>query len=305
MNKIILSILVLISITALGLGSLTAYGQERYFWQERNGYNDNYNQSTEDEIMQLKQTISNLEQEIQQTKNLDYPKNTIKDTQIYIEFLDSKDNFYQWNLPIDTFENNVIRSNILSYAGSKLTANINTDSFWSSLKDKIKNKIGDIVNVDTVKLTISSTGETYRFQDYRQFSNESFTNVVDQIYDNSKSNSDFIYEVWFIVSQLTVYDDDVNPQSEGRYPIETLVRTGGDCEDLSILIADLIKSSSYTKNWEIKLVYLDIDNPKNPKKINHVAVYVNDGEYDYYIESTSSPRWDYYPNGIKGWYYEL
>ena len=46
---------------------------------------------------------------------------------------------------------------------------------------------------------------------------------------------DFVWEVWTLVSQLTVYDKDVDEFSEGRYALETLTRTGGDCEDLALL----------------------------------------------------------------------
>ena len=230
-------------------------------------------------------------------------KTIIKDTKAYIQFYDSKENYYSWVVPIETFENSVIKSNTKSYVGQTLSGEVNQDSFWSKTKDKIKDKISNNIGADTVLLDLN--GKTYRYQDFTSFEQQSFRNVVDDIYDNSNSNSDFIWEVWYIVSQLTIYDKDVNDQSEGRYPLETLIRTGGDCEDLSILIADMLKSSKHTKNWEIQLVYLDIDNPTNPKTLNHVVVYINDGEYSHYIEATDTPNWNYYPNDIVGWYYDF
>lgn len=137
------------------------------------------------------------------------------------------------------------------------------------------------------------------------FVKKSFTNVIDDIYENSYGNSDFIWEVWYIVSQLTVYDEDVHEYSEGRYALETLTRGGGDCEDLTILVADMLISSEHTNDWTIQYVMMDADNPTDPETVNHAILYVHDGEYAHYIESTSSPSWDYYPDGVYGWYLDV
>ena len=132
-----------------------------------------------------------------------------------------------------------------------------------------------------------------------------FGDKLDPLYDNSKSNSDFIWEVWYIVSQMTIYDRDVDKESEGRYALETLVRQGGDCEDLVILIAEMIKSSSYTKDWVIQYIYMDSDNPQNPQTVNHVILSIDDGDNSYLIEATVSPNLDYYPDGITGWVFDV
>ena len=72
-------------------------------------------------------------------------------------------------------------------------------------------------------------------------------------------------------------------------------------EDLVILIADMLMSSSYTKNWAFGYIIIDSNNPLNPQNINHVILYVDDGQYSYFIEATTSPNFDYYPDGIDGW----
>ena len=51
---------------------------------------------------------------------------------------------------------------------------------------------------------------------------------------------------------------------------------GGDCEDLAILIADILVSSKCTKDWTIQYVYMDADNPTSANDLNHVILYVND-----------------------------
>ena len=148
------------------------------------------------------------------------------------------------------------------------------------------------------------TDEEYDVIDFRPFVLESFGETIDDIYHNSDSNSDFIWEVWYIVSQLTVYSEDI--EEDPRYAIETLTRGGGDCEDLVILILDMIKSSSYTGNWNLEMWYIDADNPTRPLDLNHVMAVVYDGEYSHYIEATGTPDWGaYYPDGIYGWGYDV
>ena len=127
--------------------------------------------------------------------------------------------------------------------------------------------------------------------------------MIDQISEKSHSNRDFIYEVWYTVSQLTVYDRDVNIRSEGRYALDTLTRTGGDCEDLVILIADMLMSSKYTKQWEFHYRYMDSKNPTDLQAMNHVILVVNDGKQKYYIEATAPPNFGYFSNGVAGWDY--
>ena len=138
--------------------------------------------------------------------------------------------------------------------------------------------------------------------------------MIDEVYDNSYDSDDFIREIWYIVSQMTVYDEDADARSEGRFALETFTRTEEDCEDLVILIADMLMSSKHTKNWTFEYVILDINNPNNPQDINHVALYVDNGQYDYFIEAIGSPDFEdgsdtnnewHYPDGINGWYYPV
>ena len=160
-------------------------------------------------------------------------------------------------------------------------------------------------NLDTVSLR-TDEGRSFTSVNLDGFVNDNFVSCcIDELYKNSKSNSDFIYEVWWIVSQMTIYDLDVSIESEGRYALETIHRGGGDCEDLVILIASMLKSSSYTKDWDMQYVYMDSDNPTNPKGVNHVILYVDDGEYNYYIEATGKPKWDYYSDGVTGWRFDV
>ena len=205
-------------------------------------------------------------------------KTIIQNTEISWSFYDTKGNYYSWVMPVNTYEDLLRDSDKLS----KYNTNVKPKSLVNDYGEKFT-----IVSLD---------GFTYK---------GAFDNIIDDLYENSDNNVDFIWEVWTLVSQLTVYDKDVDEFSEGRYALETLTRTGGDCEDLAILIGNMLYSSSYTKDWTIQYVYMDSDNPNNPKEPNHVIIYVDDGTYNYYIEATAEPSWDYYSNGVNGWFYDL
>ena len=198
------------------------------------------------------------------------------DNKITWNIYDSKGNNYVWEIDGETYDDMIINGHDLSISNSKKPLYLITD-------------YGNEIS-------------TFR---YDGFVYGAFEVIIDDIYNNSDSNSDFIWEVWYIVSQMTVYDLDVDEESDGRYALETLVRQGGDCEDLVILIAEMLKSSSHTKDWDFQYVYLDSDNPKNPQTVNHVILSVYDGEYNHYIEATGEPSWDYYPNGVSGWRFDV
>ncbi len=195
---------------------------------------------------------------------------TIDGVDVKWEFSDSKGNDYRWSMPVTTYENLIVESRY-------------------HVRDKMN------LNLD---------GETVRVVSLDGFVKRSFTKVIGDIYDNSYSNSDFIREVWYIVSQLTVYDEDIHEYSKGRYALETLTRGGGDCEDLVILVADMLLSSKHTDDWTIQYLVMDSNNPANPQEINHVILYVNDGEYYHYVEATAPPNWDYYEK-VRGWYLDI
>ena len=205
-----------------------------------------------------------------------YPITTISGTNVSWAFYDSKENYYAWSMPITTYENLIQPSRDYSLYQT----------------------------YDNPKY-ITLNGQNMPVPNLDGFVRESFSKVIDGIYDNSYGNPDFVYEVWYIVSQLTVYDEDVTPDSEGRFALETFTRTGGDCEDLVILIADMLMSSSHTRNWEFQYVIMDSDNPLDPQKINHVILSVHDGEYRYLIEATAPPSWDYYPDAVVGWWFDV
>lgn len=198
------------------------------------------------------------------------PTVEIKDQTISWTLYDSKGNEYIWSLPID----------------------------------KSKRYVGNIWTYDHLNLYNEVTGETYSVVDFRPFVGRSFSAVIDDVYHNSHNDDDFLYEIEYIVSRLTTYSFEIGEYP--RYAADTLVQGGGDCEDLAILIADMLRSSKFTRDWKIQLVYMDGNSPNLPLDMNHVILYVDNGYSTRLIEATSGqPGQDHYPYGIKGWFYDV
>jgi hypothetical protein len=152
------------------------------------------------------------------------------------------------------------------------------------------------------RLTLEVAGEPVRIQNFSMFvSPATFTNVISNLYQDSGSDEQFVKEVFNIVQQITTYVPEL--QETPRYPLETLTGAGGDCEDSSILTASLLRAAN--PDWMVQLVYLDSDNPTDPKDVNHVLVYVDTGEYSTYIETTSKGEMNPYTDGVVGWELEV
>lgn len=197
------------------------------------------------------------------------PVTSISNETIHWDFCDSKGNPYNWSIPIETYDYNVQRA-------------------------KPQNLL---------TLTLSN-GTNIVETDYTKFVEPDFTNEIDQVYDNAGNDDQFIFEVWYIVSQMTTYSHDMT--NDNLWPQEVFSRAGGDCKDLSILIASMIRSSEHTKDWKVQLVYLDYDNPTSPKTINHMIIEVDTGKVHYTIEATAKDNglhyWD--RTNIVGWRYD-
>ena len=77
---------------------------------------------------------------------------------------------------------------------------------------------------------------------------------------------------------------------------------GGDCEDSAILFASMIKAAPI--EWDLQLVYIDSDNPTNPKNVNHVLVSIDTGESNYLIETTNKEEIQPFKS-IDGWHFDI
>ena len=146
------------------------------------------------------------------------------------------------------------------------------------------------------------TGETYRAVNMPAFVDpSSFEQVIPEMYSEAGSDDAFIREVWNIVTQLATYSGDIGETP--RYPLETFLAGGGDCEDTSILFASMIRAAPVT--WDVQLIFMDIDNPTRPQDVNHVIVYINTGSREYRIETTEDKVMEPYTEGVYGWYFKV
>lgn len=147
-----------------------------------------------------------------------------------------------------------------------------------------------------------STGEWFTVADLRVFIDpDPFREVISNLYMQSASADAFIREVWYIVTQLNDYADE--EEEIPRYPAETLAAGGGDCEDTAILFASMIKAAPV--DWQVDLVSIDANHPRDPQTVNHVIVHINTGERDYLIETTGDEEMEPYTEGVVGWYSEI
>jgi hypothetical protein len=123
-------------------------------------------------------------------------------------------------------------------------------------------------------------------------------NLIEKIRDAGQKNGYSEYEILSLaVAFVQSLDYTSDNQTTGfdeypRYPIETLVDGGGDCEDTAILAASLIKSMGYG------VILLRLDNLPDNK--SHMAVGVKcdddfpgaywqyEGERYFYLETTAS-----------------
>jgi hypothetical protein len=142
----------------------------------------------------------------------------------------------------------------------------------------------------------TKNGSILAVNDYSKYvhSNDKFSELADEMYRNAGSDYQFVYEVWYLVTHSTQYAPDET--EEVRQPFATLFTGKGDCEDLTILMASILVSSSYTKDWDIKLVYFDAFNPDEPNSVNHVALFIQTDQFSTFVESTNSEL-----NGLGVW----
>lgn len=145
-------------------------------------------------------------------------------------------------------------------------------------------------------------GRNVRAVDVRPFVTPAvFGSLIGEIAGSGKSDEQVVKEVWNISRQLTTYSAELTETP--RYPAETLSLGGGDCEDTVILAASLLKA--VPRNWKVQVVYMDFDNPAEPKEINHMAVYVDTGSYSAIIETTDKKEMNPFGADVNGWYFDV
>ena len=109
---------------------------------------------------------------------------------------------------------------------------------------------------------------------------------------------DYDDEIMFVVSmvqQLKYLPDSVlGLEDYEKYPIETIMDDGGDCEDKAILCAALLKKMGY----DVSMIFLETDDKSrshialgvNMQKVHVGSYFPRNGRQYYYVETTI-PGW--------------
>jgi len=192
-----------------------------------------------------------------------------------ISFHTSDGTFYKWTVALETLESQIYLS-------------------W------YKKETGDFQYID---LRDNETGKIHHMVDFRPFVIENnFATVIPNLYQDLKNNNvNFVYEVWYIVAQLTTYRSEITETP--KFPLQTLITGGGDCEDMAVLIASMLKAAP--ENYVVKLVYMDADNPTAPENVNHVVVWVETpSSYKTFVDGTSHTEMCPFTE-VVGWYFEV
>ena len=76
---------------------------------------------------------------------------------------------------------------------------------------------------DTVRLHNTMTDETYTINDMTRYVlGHNFSNIIDDMYEKSSDDYDFLKESWYVVSNFSTYELDIGDYP--RYPLETFSR---------------------------------------------------------------------------------
>jgi hypothetical protein len=127
-----------------------------------------------------------------------------------------------------------------------------------------------------------------------------FSPLSEAIYDRYETDLERIRAAWNFVTQVNEYVSEI--EETPRFPLETLLMGGGDCEDSVILLGSILYSMP--TDLETTFVFMDIDNPTNPQDINHVALSAELEDSSIIIETTSPDNMFPYDQ-VEGFFVEL
>ncbi len=275
--KKLATIILLIAVLSLASGCtsqadydrlITEYNDSVYQYNEllasHNDLIDDYNELT----TQFEQYVEEVEEYSEQFEGAIVPPYLlVENREVNLVFHNLDGDLEYWNWKVEALEASVLRGyfmremdiSTLNYLGWHDIANrFTTDSKYVQLRGR-------------------------RALDFRPYIMEdAFEPIASEFFARHPDDESKIREVWNMVTQLNKYSTEITETP--RLPLETLLLGGGDCEDLAILTASILKAMP--AEWDVSLVYMDGDNPTNINELNHVTVYVDTGRYKTFVEST-------------------
>jgi len=214
------------------------------------------------------------------------PYLTTKGREVNLVFRNIDGNLESWNWKVEALEVSIIQGQFMREVDI-------SDLNYLRLYD-IANKFSK----GSKYVQLSSQGSYLDFRPYIMAN--TFEPIALKFFSRHSDDESKVREVWNMVTQLNTYCKDVTETP--RLPLETLLLGGGDCEDLAILTASMLKAMP--AEWKVSLVYMDSDNPTSMNKVNHVTVHVDTGEYKTFVESTRGNimcPWE----EVDGYYFEI
>lgn len=276
---------VLIVVLIVILTVITTVIASSTYFNVRYGSNDDYweylyNQ-LEDEYNVLYNSYSELEESY----------DTLND---YYEELSNE---YEESLtPLISIKNRTIwwRFNLLDNSLLSWSLDMETYIYYISKSDPI----------ETHRLKNTENDEIYTVTDLREYVTPDMFSKIISTLTSGNSAKEFVAEIVNIKNQLISYSSGLN--GEYRWAVETITEGTGNCGDMSILIANLLKAGENEADYGLKIYfwYCDAGNMTEPQEVNHVIVEVEYSDDDsILIEPTSNMFYTY--NQIKGWKFEV
>jgi hypothetical protein len=167
---------------------------------------------------------------------------------------------------------------------------------YSQLKQLQLNRLE--FNQESKYLTLANGKNIYQYSVFIVPS--CFTPVSEEMYDRHSSIINAVRAAWSFVTQLNQYTSEFNEKP--RFPLETLLLAGGDCEDSVILLASILFAMPI--ELDLKFVFMDINNPSDPVEINHVALSVTPEDEPLIIETTAPNKMTPYER-VEGFFYKI
>jgi FtsZ-binding cell division protein ZapB len=243
---------------------------------EYNQLVDKYNNSTEQyehQLAELQERTKQLLGELDQIHTtfegaIVPPYLLVEDRKVNLVFRNLNGELEHWYWGVEALEASIIKG-----------------QFMREINVSDLNYLGlhDIANRFTKGSKYIQLSGQGRFLDFRPYViKEPFEPLASDFFSRHSDDESKIKEVWNMVTQLDTYSKEITETP--RLPLETLLLGGGDCEDLAILTASILKAMS--PEWDVSLVYMDADNPAKFSKLNHVTVFVDTGKYKTFVEST-------------------
>ena len=192
----------------------------------------------------------------------------VKDRKVNLVFRNLEGNLFRWYWEAETLESTVV----LGWAMREQSISDLEYLGWHEVADRFE--------TGSKYVELRDQGPCL---DYRPYIKEdNFTLIASELFSWHSDDESRVREVWNMVTQLDTYCAEITETP--RLPLETLLFGGGDCEDLAILTASILKAMS--PEWNVSLVYMDMDNPTDINEVNHVTIYVDTVRYKTFVEST-------------------